>query len=320
MDAWTRVFTLLQQATKQRMNGLDQMQVRPLGRAGRRRSAAAARHSMQHSAFTRPSGGDEPALRITPTTGVCQRKSPHKGAAQRAAGHVGPAAGRQQPQGVDCATAVAVASSRPVLRRAAMWEPAGPQQACQTPARARAATARAQVALKALQVWEALVLNQGDAVKPFLNNLLPFVVSRAVPQMEMVFGTAHASVRIQSASAAGAALRRMATQGEGVQMHSSARPAAGGAPQRQPPGGQAGGLQPDAGDAAGGPQRAARSARRFLFGTLPPDPAAASPCCFATRARCSTAAPTPHPRLPSATRQQPLVPLPRSPRCCALTR
>lgn len=37
--------------------------------------------------------------------------------------------------------------------------------------------ARTQVALRALQVWEAVVQNEGDAAKPFVNNLLPFVVS-----------------------------------------------------------------------------------------------------------------------------------------------
>ena len=37
----------------------------------------------------------------------------------------------------------------------------------------------AQVALRTLQVWEAVVQNEGDSAKPFVNNLLPFVVSRA---------------------------------------------------------------------------------------------------------------------------------------------
>jgi len=35
-----------------------------------------------------------------------------------------------------------------------------------------------KVALKTLQVWEAVVQNEGEGVKPFINNLLPFVVER----------------------------------------------------------------------------------------------------------------------------------------------
>ena len=41
-----------------------------------------------------------------------------------------------------------------------------------------------QVALKTLQVWEAIVQNAGDTVKPFVNNLLPFVVSWRTPSID----------------------------------------------------------------------------------------------------------------------------------------
>jgi hypothetical protein len=64
--------------------------------------------------------------------------------------------------------------ARPRLSKRAAHIPPSPTLAC---ALSRVCTrAPAQVALKGLQVWEAVIQNNSEAVKPFIPNLLPFVV------------------------------------------------------------------------------------------------------------------------------------------------
>ncbi|KAI8476813.1 MAG: clasp N terminal-domain-containing protein [Monoraphidium minutum] len=104
-SAWTRMCGQLQQATKQRMNGLDQMQ-----------------EYAKDNPVTR-----EQLSALLDMSGQLLGDNNYKARA------TGPA----------CAAG-----------------------------RARA------VALKTLQVWEAVVQNEGDTIKPFVINLLPFVVER----------------------------------------------------------------------------------------------------------------------------------------------
>lgn len=88
---------------------------------------------------------------------------------------------------------------------------------------------RPQVALRALQVWEAVVQNEGDGAKPFVNNLLPFVVRPAMPRS--------GAPRMRRRHCSGR--RALATRARARARLDPTRPAPAPAPARMPAAGRA---------------------------------------------------------------------------------